>query len=245
MPSQALVGETKCCAHRGASSTHPENTVAAFKEAVRLGADMIEFDVGLTSDGAPVILHDPTVDRTTDGSGPLESFTFEALRRLDAGRHKGEAFAGERIPTLQETLEAIPPGIVLNVHLKASPGVEDTTLDVLRRMGRLGDAVIAGEAHQMERVREIEPAARRCNLTGQGAGDAEGYIERCVELGVEWLQFFHPQVTPESVRLAHERGITVNCFFANDEAEMRRQIECGVDYILTDYPQVLLPLLGR
>ena len=242
MPSKALVGQTKCCAHRGASSTHPENTVAAFEEAVRLGADMIEFDVGMTADRVPMLLHDGTVDRTTDGSGPLASLTFDEARRLDAGSYKGAAFAGERIPTLAEALDAIPSGIVLNVHVKPAAGVVDATVDVLRDMGRLGDAVIAGDADQMRRVHEIDPAIRRCNLERQGHGE---YLALCVELGVPWLQYGYAQVTEESVQAAHDRGIVVNCFYANDEAEMRRQIECGVDYILTDHPALLLRVLGR
>jgi len=242
MPSKALTGETKCCAHRGTSSTHPENTVAAFEEAVRLGVDMIEFDVGTTADGRAVLLHDGTVDRTTNGSGALHELTFEQVRALDAGSHRDAKFAGEQIPTLEEALAAIPPGIVLNVHVKPTPGVVDATVAILEDTGRTGDAVLAGDADRIRRCQEICPSLRTCNLGGQGKDD---YLALCVELGVPWLQYFHKQVTEESVAAAHERGMVVNCFYANDEAEMRRQIDCGVDYILTDHAHVLMRVLGR
>ena len=242
MPSKALDGATKCCAHRGASSTHPENTLAAFEEAVRLRADMIEFDVGMSADGAAMLLHDATVDRTTNGAGDLSALTFEQARALDAGSHKGNQFAGEMIPTLEEALAVIPTGIVLNVHVKPAAGVVEQTIDVLRRTGRVGDAVIAGNVDQMIRVHEIDLGIRRCNLGGQGRDD---YLSMCIDLGVPWIQYSHKQVTEESVQAAHDLGIVVNCFYANDEAEMRRQIECGVDYILTDHAQTLLQVLGR
>ena len=242
MAGKALDRVTRCCAHRGAPDTHPENTVAAFREAVRLGADMIEFDVGMTADGAAMILHDGSVDRTTDGTGGLASLTFDQVRELDAGSHRDAKFAGEPIPTLVEALEAIPSGIVLNVHVKPAAGVVAETVSTLQRVGRAADAVLAGEADQMRESQRLCPELRRCNLGRQGQAD---YLDLCVELGVPWLQYSHAQVTEASVAAAHERGITVNCFYANDEAEMRRQIECGVDYILTDHPALLLRVLGR
>ena len=242
MASKALVGETKCCAHRGVKSTHPENTVAAFREAVRLGADMIEFDVGMTKDGRDLILHDGTVDRTTDGTGDLTDLTFDQARALDAGSYMEAQFAGEKLPTVTETLDAIPPGIVLNVHVKPAPGVVEKTTAILREKGRTEDAVLAGDADQIRLCQQICPELRPCNLGGQGQDD---YLDLCIELGVPWLQYFHAQVTEDSVKAAHDRGIFVNCFYANDEAEMRRQIECGVDYILTDDTPLLLRVLGR
>ena len=242
MSGKALVGETKCCAHRGACATHPENTVPAFREAARLGADMIEFDVGMTKDGRDAILHDPTVDRTTNGKGALADLTFEQVRQLDAGSHKGSPFAGEKIPTVDEALAAIPPGIVLNVHMKSHPGVVDATIDALRRADRIADAVLAATQDQISRVRELCPEVRICCMTRQGHGS---YLDLCIELGVSFLQYLHGQVTAASVKAAHDQGITVNCFFANDEREMRRQIDCGVDYILTDDAARLLGVLGR
>ena len=89
----------KVCAHRGASDTHPENTIEAFREAIRLGAQMIEFDVALSRDGKLVLMHDSTVDRTTNGKGPVSQLTLEELKKLDAGVYKAKHFAGATVPT--------------------------------------------------------------------------------------------------------------------------------------------------
>ena len=106
------------CAHRGASDTHPENTIPAFREAIRLGAQMIEFDVALSKDGKLVLLHDNTLDRTTNGSGPVGSLPLAELKKLAAGSWKGSQFKNTPIPTLDEALAIMPENIWLNVHLK-------------------------------------------------------------------------------------------------------------------------------
>src|SRR5262245_679720 len=103
-------------AHRGASGTCPENTLAAFRRAVEVGADMIELDVQLTRDDAVVVMHDWTLDRTTDGSGAVGERALDELRPLDAGRWFAPEFAGERVPTLAAVLDAVP--IPINVELK-------------------------------------------------------------------------------------------------------------------------------
>ena len=108
--------ERGICAHRGASDTHPENTLAAFREAIRLGAAMIEFDVALSADGKLVLIHDSTLDRTTNGTGPVSARTLEQLKTLDAGSWKAKRFAGAKVPTLDEALSMMPETIWLNVH---------------------------------------------------------------------------------------------------------------------------------
>ena len=112
MPVQGI------CAHRGASVTHPENTIVAFKEAIRLQAQMIEFDVRMTKAEQLVILHDETVDRTTNGKGEIEDFTLYQVKQLDAGSWRGVDFKNEKIPTFAEALAEMPVNIWLNVHLK-------------------------------------------------------------------------------------------------------------------------------
>ena len=96
------------CAHRGAMSTHPENTLTAFREAIRLGVHQIELDVYLLKDGNLAVIHDATVDRTTDGHGRVADMTVEKIKKLDAGSKKDPKFAGERIPTLDEALALDP-----------------------------------------------------------------------------------------------------------------------------------------
>jgi len=115
-------GPPGACAHRGDVRFFPENTLPAFTSAVAKGAHMIEFDVYLTSDGVPIIIHDNTLDRTTNGTGNVTAYSLEELRTLDAGAWFDPKFAGTRIPTLQETLAVIPRYILCNVHLKSAPG---------------------------------------------------------------------------------------------------------------------------
>ena len=115
------------CAHRGASDTHPENTLAAFREAIMLGAQMIEFDVALTKDNHAILMHDATVDRTTNGKGRVADLTFAEIRKLDAGKWKNSKYSGERVPTLREALDMMPENIWLNVHLKGDAQLAKTS----------------------------------------------------------------------------------------------------------------------
>ena len=103
-------------AHRGENGVFPENTIPGFQEAVRLGAAQVELDVRHTKDGRFVLMHDATVDRTTDGRGRVDALTFEEIRRLDAGIKKSERFAGTKVPTFEEALDCLPRNIWINVH---------------------------------------------------------------------------------------------------------------------------------
>ncbi len=106
------------CAYRGASNTYPENTRAAFREAIRLGAHMVEMDVCFTKDRQFVLMHDVTVDRTTNGSGTVSELTLEEIKRLDAGGWKSNQFEGEEVPTLEEVLQIMPINIWIDIHLR-------------------------------------------------------------------------------------------------------------------------------
>ena len=142
------------CAHRGANSTHPENTIPAFQEAIRLGAAQIEFDVYLSKDGKLPVIHDSKVDRTTDGKGPVTSFTMAELKKLDAGSWKGEEFKGARIPTLTEALEVMPRNIWLNVHLKGGKDLGRKVAKEIVRQKRTHQAFMAcGTPRPTERGR--------------------------------------------------------------------------------------------
>src|SRR5260221_4410550 len=124
-------------AHRGAGHDAPQNTVAAFQLARKMGADGIELDTSLSRDGVPVVIHDLTLDATTDGSGPVRALDLKALKELDAGSRFSPAFKGERIPTLDEAFEAVGPDLVVNVELKTgswrSDGLAQAAAATLRR----------------------------------------------------------------------------------------------------------------
>jgi glycerophosphoryl diester phosphodiesterase len=147
-------------AHRGASGTCPENTLAAFRHAQALGADMIELDVQLARDGNVVVIHDWTLDRTTDGSGPVGARSLAELRALDAGAWFASAFGGERIPTLAEVLAEVR--IPVNVELKplGDDGLEAAALAVVEMAGALPRVVFSSfELAALERLRARSRAA--------------------------------------------------------------------------------------
>ncbi|MBL4701498.1 hypothetical protein JYU15_00995 [bacterium AH-315-I18] len=229
------------CAHRGASGTHPENTAAAFDEALGVGAQMIEFDVRRTRDGNFVIVHDPTVDRTTDGNGAISELTFDYIRSLDAGQ-------GEQVLTLPKAM-AYARKARLNIH--AYPESDEDALAIANALvpyftdGDIYDwaFVTAADLNLLKHVRKADPQIRLCNLIGQGAGD---YVAAALlSHPCEVLQPRNTIVTRQLVEEAHAQGLKVNSFFADDEDEMKRLIACGVDGILTNYPARLLACLEK
>jgi glycerophosphoryl diester phosphodiesterase len=226
------------CAHRGASGSHPENTVAALTAARELGVQRVEFDVRRTPDGGLVTMHDPTVDRTTNGSGPVWELTLAQIRSLDAGSNKGMQFAGEPVPTFAEALAACP--MLCNIHVYPGPDDLEATVDgvveELTQQGRLDSAFIAGEHDVLDRVAAVEPRLARCLLSW---ADSPDYARRSLDRGCLNLQPWFEIVTEAFCAEAHDLGQAVHPFYADEQAEMSRQIACGVDGILTNEPALL------
>ena len=231
----------KVVAHRGFSGRYPENTKVAFLKALELEVDAIEFDVYLAKDESLIVIHDGTVDRTSDGSGSVGEMTLSEIKGLDAGGWFDPTFEGQRLLTLQETLDLIGGKTRLNVHVKAydhdRERVIGLTVKELERRELLGQAFVASDQASIEYARKVQPSVEICNLSPR---PTETYIARSLAVGCRILQPGNQQVDPEFVEEAHRHGMEVNPFYADDEAEMRRLIECGVDGILTNYPDRLL-----
>jgi glycerophosphoryl diester phosphodiesterase len=224
------------CAHRGDVKAAPENTVPAFESAVKKGAPQIEFDVHLTKDGKLVVIHDSTVDRTTNGTGKVAELTFDELRALDAGGWFGEQFAGTQIPTLKETLSAIPPTVQCNVHLKNAPGVAAKTAEAIQALGRLDQCFLACSLEQAQEARKVVPGIRICNMTRQG-GNRTAYVDITIEQECSHIQLHRNNGTEglkEAVEKLHASGVTVNYFGTEDPDTIRALADAGVDFILTD-----------
>jgi glycerophosphoryl diester phosphodiesterase len=234
------------CAHRGDMKHFPENTLPAFASAVAKGAHMIEFDVYLTKAGVPVIIHDRTVDRTTDGKGNVTDFTFEELRNLDAGSWFDPKFVGTRIPTLQETLEVIPPYILCNVHLKNAPGLAATVARVLKQQDRIGNCFLACSIQQAREARNVAAGIKICNMSDRRVTLAR-YVDATRDAGAAFLQVHYKAdgALAEQVKRAKELGITTNYFFADVPEEIRRVADAGVNYILTNDLDICLDVLKR
>jgi glycerophosphoryl diester phosphodiesterase len=148
--------------------THPENTITAFEEAIRLGAHMIEFDVRMTSDKQLVIMHDKTVDRTTNGSGAVGELTLEEIKNLDAGSWKSQKFIGEKVPTFKEALAVMPQNIWLNIHLKGSEELGKAVAKVLTSEERTNQGVIACGNSAAKGVKSVNQNIMICNMERQG-----------------------------------------------------------------------------
>jgi glycerophosphoryl diester phosphodiesterase len=246
-------------AHRGGARIAPENTVEAFAAGLAAGADRLEMDVHATRDGHVVVLHDPTVDRTTDGSGLVREMSLAELHRLDAGaRFAGEhgdfPFRGRgvRVPTLAAVLEAFP-GVPLNIEIKQdAPAIEHEVLAVLDRAGARAQVLLAAEeASIMARIRAAAPDV----LTSFSAADVLEFVTawhggtlaayRAPGVALQIPPSFGdvPLVTAESVAIAHGMGLEVHVWTIDDPDEMAALLELGVDALMTDVPPVAARLL--
>lgn len=228
-------------AHRGCSAHAPENTLAAFRMAHEAGADGIELDVMLSADDRLVVIHDATVDRTTNGNGRVDRMPYAALRELDAGAKFSEAFQGERLPLLEQVYEALGGKFLINVELKnyAHP-FDQLTQKVVRLTQAHGlvDSVMFSSFNplNLSRARRLEPRIRLGLLTFPGNA---GRVLRG-KVGLMFPQdALHPyfeDVTASMVEAAHKRGHQVNPWTVDDPAALKRLKELGVDMVICNDP---------
>jgi glycerophosphoryl diester phosphodiesterase len=233
-------------AHRGASGHAPENTFAAFRKAIAMGAGFIETDLQLSRDARLVAIHDATVNRTTNGQGAVHDLTLAELRRLDAGSWFGSEFAGERIPTIEEILEfAKKHDVVFYLELKPSGswGGEHALISALRESGEIArTVVISFDPAILANVRRIEPTV----MTGLlFEGQISDPLAKAIEIGARQLAVRGSLVTPRLLKEARQRDLQVVCWTVNHPGHMRLLMEAGVDGIISDYPDRLLELARR
>lgn len=234
-------------AHRGASHVAPENTLAAFRQAAADGADYIEFDVACTADGELVVLHDDTVNRTTDGRGPVRELTLKQVKELDAGRWKGEQFAGERIPTLDETL-AVAAEHGLGVYIEWKPQLTtvrhavDETLAAVRRHGLEQRTIVQSFAPELVAVGAAVDAGWRAELlTFRPRPDALAQLRT---VGATGYNPFHMFVTRPFVARLHQAGVRVTAWTVNRGWAMRR-LARYCDGIISDRPALLRSIVDK
>lgn len=231
---RAILPRRGVAAHRGGGALRPENTLAAFREAVRLGVHQVELDVRRCAGGELVVIHDATVDRTTDGRGPVAGLTLAELRRLDAGRHRGPCFAGERIPTLRETLASLPRDLWINVQVKQGEPIGAEAAALVAEAGRLDQTFLAAGDSALAAARGRVPEIRVCPLARQATRAA--YVDHAIALGADFIQLHHRRGDPEPaiVERCRRAGIRVN-FFGDPRGErLGALFGAGVDFVLVD-----------
>jgi glycerophosphoryl diester phosphodiesterase len=228
-------------AHRGASAYAPENTFAAFDLALRLGARHIELDVASTLDGHLVVIHDDTVERTTGGAGPVAGYTLAALRELDAGAWFGAAFAGERIPLLDEVLERYKGRACLHIEIKgrAKHLAQRSAASVRRHMA---DRVVV-TSFQQAQLEEIRAYAPELPCGWLVAETDAGVIAQARRLGLSRICPRAGTLTPERVQRLHAQGFTVRAWGVGSEELMRRVVRSGADGMTIDFPDKLIAYL--
>ncbi|WP_422479027.1 glycerophosphodiester phosphodiesterase [Pleomorphochaeta sp. DL1XJH-081] len=231
----------KVYAHRGFSGRYPENTMVAFEKAAEAGCDGIELDVQLTRDGQLVVIHDETVDRTTDGSGLVSAYSMAELGKLNASSPLPAYTAITRIPSFEEycAWAASTAGVVTNVELKSSviyyPDLERKALDMVIRYGLEGRVFFSSFNHlSILEIKRMAPHIPCGALVEQQGLKYAGYY--CEKFGFDYFHPGRPSVTKESVAECHAHGIAVNVWTVNTVDDYRMMEAIGVDGVFTNYP---------
>lgn len=233
-PDQAILSQVEITAHRGSSKHAPENTMAAIEEAIGEMADYSEIDVQLSKDGVPVVCHDLNLSRVAGVDVSLKNLTFDELEQLDVGSHFSSRFEGEKIPSLEEVLEACKGRIRLNIELKSigtkSPLPEVVT-EMIKEMGMEDQCVITSVSlDYLKRVKEAEPELK----TGYILAAAYGSYYK--NEFVDFISIRSSLVTKKQIQAAHEYGKAIHVWTVNSRSEIEQMALMGVDNIITDYP---------
>ena len=246
-------------AHRGGAALAPENTMAAFENGMSLGADGLEFDVRLSSDGVPMVHHDPTVDRTTDGRGPVAELTADQLEHLDAGCKFADAngafpFRGQGIgvPRFEDVVRRFPDAPLIVEMKDDSDAIAEAVLDVLKRSGTLERAILASFYERpIFAVRRLAPEANTGASSHEVRRALYGSWAGLSPKRPAYKGFQIPEksgalriVSPRFVRAMKKAGLTIAVWTVNEEADMRRLLDWGVDGLITDRPDVAVKLVS-
>jgi glycerophosphoryl diester phosphodiesterase len=256
-PAVVHAGGTLLAAHRGGARLWPENSLLAFRNAIGLGADFVEFDVHLSKDGQVVVIHDPTLERTTTGAGAVKDRTLAELKTLRL-KDRGGKVTEEAIPTLAELVGLVAPTplrLLLEIKVAADrrryPGIEEKVLGILDSRGMAARTIVM--AFQEETVRRIRALRPEVSVGGlyekrdlaEMRSTVEQEIERLRNAGARFIGLHQGLVTAEVVEQVGQAGFLLGVWTVNDAPAMKRFIEMGVGILITDRPDVAKELLGR
>ena len=241
---------TLVAAHRGGAALWPENSLLAFRSALALGVDALELDLHLTADGEVVVLHDPSLDRTSTGTGAVRDLKLADLAAVRLKTREG-AVTAERVPTFAQVLDLVAPTsaellpeIKVDANRQRYDGIEEKVLALIRARGlRSRTTIQAFQVETIRRLRELEPKARTMLLVARGdverdrARPAEA-VRRARELGATDLGMNHRLIDTDVMSAARAAGIRVAAWTPNEEADIRRMVDLGVDMVMSDRPDL-------
>jgi len=227
-----------CCAHRGASGHAPENTLAAFRLAMEMGAEMCELDVQQTADDRLVVMHDDTLERTTNGKGNLWEMTLPELQTYDAGSWFTPRYAGEKLPTLEQVIELVRGKMKLNIEVKIhghERNIAQLVVDTIRREKFADECLITSFDWKVaDQIKEIAPDLKVGYIFGRKEFSPEVFAGQ-----VDLLSAHYSLVNANFLARARAAGKKVHVWTVNYKWLMRRLLKLGVDGIITNYPDRL------
>ena len=229
-------------AHRGASAYAPENTFAAFDKALAMGVNHVELDVHFTADGHIIVIHDDTVDRTTDGAGSVASHTLAQIRSLDAGSWFAARYVSERLRTLGEVLERYKGRLRLHIEIKAhAEGLARRTADLVRGYGVAESTTITSFwKPALEETRAYAPELPVGWLVSEVT---DSVVMQACEMGLSLISARADSITPWMVDGLREKGLLVRAWGVADEGLMRSVVDAGADGMTIDFPDKLVDYL--
>ena len=216
--------------HRGAAKLEPENTLLSIQKAIDLGVDQIEIDVHLTRDQHLVVIHDTTVDRTTDGQGAVAAFTLAEVKQLDAGK-------GERIPTLQEVMDLVRGKVILQIELKG-PDTAEPVIRAVEQNSMENEVLLTSFVH--DRLREARQINSNLRLGALWANPPPDACEQAVDMGAEAIHIQHLNIDAELVQKAQAHDLKIRAWNPDTVEEIQRVIDLGVDAIGSNRPDLLI-----
>lgn len=237
-----MMKKTLVWAHRGASASAPENTMAAFQLAAEYKADGIELDVQQTKDGKLVVIHDEMVDRVSGSSGWVKDFTYERLKKLNVNQQFPQ-YGPQHIPTLEEVYEMIrPTGLTVNVELKTGiifyPDIEEQVLELTERMGMQERVIYSSFNHySVRRLKRLKPDAKTGLLYQDGMIGVFSYAKKTVQADALHPAIYNVQY-PDFFEECKKHGLKVYVWTVNEEEHMRLLCENGTDAMITNDPQL-------
>lgn len=241
-------------AHQGGSKLAPENTLSAFQNALKLGVDMVDIDVHLSKDGELIVMHDFSIEKTTNGTGEIKYLTLEELKKVDAGSWFDSRFTNERIPTLEETLALINSEKILFIEVKGGnsvyPGIEQKVVDEIKKYNALKWVIVKSfDLNSILRIKKLYPELSTFYLSGKTF--EKDYISikknltegKNIQRNFDGIAIHFSKLDAEKVETIKKYGLKVFTYTVNEKSDLRKVIAMKVDGIVTDAPDIMIELL--